>query len=487
MPVSEQSLSRPFGLLVEGYQPGVYDNAVSYVRQGKKIHFFKGGLKDAFETADTGLTLVESLSDFDLIKRVNEDTGVQYEDIADSQWVYEGVHQRSDTRNINKRTYRRAIWDRLIEAADSYVQARVRARGMYGHAEHPEDGRMNMARVGVLTRSLKLRKGGDMDGVVWGVGEALDFGDGVYVRGMMRNRLQWGVSSRGKGSISADGDVNDDYVLETFDAVTRPSTPGADKMYRMGVDSKPRRASVTVPESVKRVLESEQNLVVMMQAVDTAVASGVLDAVQEATALRDIVSRMTLTTPASVIETAVALDRRSRKAAQDATDARVVEAVNAAVSPVSSALEESRAESSLLRFDVEKKNDQLRVCHRILDEQKAQIAALRAENRALTEAASSASVKVRVATVALKGLSRKRGSDILSESTRSSPTGDKAQAKPPVVPMASAYQRGCLPQDGLVVESASPVASVGTGVYRSDSVVDDGVRLAGNAINTKKG
>jgi len=83
---------------------------------------------------------------------------------------------------------------------------------------------MNAKEGALVTRSLKLKK----DGVVWGVAELLDTPNGLILQEYTRKDVRWGVSSRGNGSVDDKGFVNEnDYSLSTFDAVLKPSTPGA--------------------------------------------------------------------------------------------------------------------------------------------------------------------------------------------------------------------------------------------------------------------
>ena len=139
-------------------------------------------------------------------------------------WIVEGPFQRSDVKNANRRVYPRAIWERLIGDDNSYVQQTIRARGMLGHLEHPTDGRTDGNKGALVVTGAKLNS----DGVVWGEAEILDTPSGLILQEYTRKRVRWGVSSRGNGEVKEDGVVEaQSFVLETWDAVMKPSVPGA--------------------------------------------------------------------------------------------------------------------------------------------------------------------------------------------------------------------------------------------------------------------
>lgn len=237
-------------LIYEGYSVQDYPIEVLYVQQGKKVFFAQGTAQiseSLREPEKHGVSVVDSIRAFDLIFE-NDAQGGNYA-IPEARYVFEGVYQRSETKNVNKRYYPSVIWESLVGNKDSYLMRRCAERGLLGHLEHPENGMMDGAKVAILTTALSLRKGG----IVWGVGEALDEGMGKIVRSFIRHKARWGVSSRGRGDIADDGRIDpESYVCETWDAVTKPSTPGSDKMYPVGG----RKAMVTVPESIQLLQES---------------------------------------------------------------------------------------------------------------------------------------------------------------------------------------------------------------------------------------
>lgn len=204
--------------LMEGFHDE-WTPTTTYVRQGNKVMFFQGGTNTLDESSALGesVQIVESLNDLELVER----DGKNY--VKDGTWVVEGVFQRSDVRNQNKRIYRRKLWETRIGNANGGVQKAIKDRSMIGHFEHPKDGKTDGNLGALLVTGLKLLE----DGRVWGRAELLDSVPGNTLRNFTRDRVKWGVSSRGRGTVDNSGYVNEDYELVTFDATMTPSTPGA--------------------------------------------------------------------------------------------------------------------------------------------------------------------------------------------------------------------------------------------------------------------
>ena len=132
----------------------------------------------------------------------------------------EGVFQRSDVENANKRVYPRSIWER--ELNEKRVSEAVSNRAMFGELDHPADGKTSLKRVAHLITSLSLGE----DGQVTGAADILDTPNGQILKTLFESGAQVGISSRGSGSVQ-NGVVQEDFKLNTFDFVARPSTPGA--------------------------------------------------------------------------------------------------------------------------------------------------------------------------------------------------------------------------------------------------------------------
>jgi len=214
----ESMIGKPL-IICEG-SAGVFYPELSYVQQGSKVLMFRGQQDASLCESITGggLTLVESIDDLDIVESAE---GKKI--IKEGKWFAEGPFQRSDVENANKRSYPRSVWERIVADSKSPTQARVKNGDMLGLLEHPADGRTDGNKGAIKIESLELKK----DGVVWGKLKMLDTPAGKILKEYTREGVRWGVSSRGHGSLDAKGMIGDDYRLETFDAVMKPSTPGA--------------------------------------------------------------------------------------------------------------------------------------------------------------------------------------------------------------------------------------------------------------------
>ena len=139
---------------------------------------------------------------------------------ANGRFRVEGVFQRSDIENANKRVYPRTIWEK--ELKEARVREVLENRAMFGELDHPSDGKTSLKRVSHLITELQLRD----DGIVHGAAEILPTPNGQILKALFESGAQIGISSRGSGSVQ-NGVVQEDFKLSTFDFVARPSTPGA--------------------------------------------------------------------------------------------------------------------------------------------------------------------------------------------------------------------------------------------------------------------
>lgn len=160
-----------------------------------------------------------------------------------------GTFQRADTENANKRVYPRDLWVDVLKRPD--VVERIENRRMLGMLGHPGSGQTDPEKVSHIVTAQELRS----DGTVYGEAEVLDTPVGRIAETMFKAGIGLGISSRGDGSIEQKGgknEVQNDYRLETYDLVLKPSTPGAyPAMLSEG----------TVEENEKLVAEAIEGLV----------------------------------------------------------------------------------------------------------------------------------------------------------------------------------------------------------------------------------
>jgi len=131
----------------------------------------------------------------------------------------QGVFQRADVENANKRKYPRAVLEKVLSEKSDAMQ-RMRAGRMVGHMEHPGDGITDLNKVAIKISDLRMEK----DGTVRGKADLLETVKGRDARALVKGGVSVGISSRGRGTVGRDGRVQNDFVLETFDLVHNPST-----------------------------------------------------------------------------------------------------------------------------------------------------------------------------------------------------------------------------------------------------------------------
>ena len=144
----------------------------------------------------------------------------QITESASGRMRVEGVFQRSDVPNANKRVYPRSLWEK--ELKEKRIMEAMSSRAMFGELDHPSDGKTSLKRVSHIITGLQL----ESDGTVTGAAEILPTPAGEILKVLFESGAQVGISSRGSGSVN-NGVVAEDYKLSTFDFVARPSTPGA--------------------------------------------------------------------------------------------------------------------------------------------------------------------------------------------------------------------------------------------------------------------
>lgn len=146
-----------------------------------------------------------------------------------NQWlIVEGIAQRADAPNANKRIYPRTVLEKAL--GDERFQEGLKARGVLGELDHPDDGKTSLKRIAHIVLEAKLLPNGD----VWSKFLILNNPDGERLKELFRANARVGVSSRGSGSVAPGNGqhaglsiVQEDFRISTWDFVTTPSTFGA--------------------------------------------------------------------------------------------------------------------------------------------------------------------------------------------------------------------------------------------------------------------
>ncbi len=136
--------------------------------------------------------------------------------------MLQGVIQRAEMKNQNKRIYPKDILTREIE---NYQKA-VRENRALGELDHPESSTVSLKNVSHVIREMWW-DGDTVNGRI----EVLPTPQGKILESIIDSGVTIGISSRGVGSTEKTNEgadrVQSDFQLICFDIVSEPSTPGA--------------------------------------------------------------------------------------------------------------------------------------------------------------------------------------------------------------------------------------------------------------------
>lgn len=132
--------------------------------------------------------------------------------------VARGEFGRVGVPTQNGRRYSESLMKREIKR----LSEDLKARRVLGELDHPESGKTSLKRVSHVVTDLWIE-----NGIVMGEAEILGTTEGKQLRALIDANIPIGVSSRGFGSTkpSADEaeDVQDDFILKTYDFVADPA------------------------------------------------------------------------------------------------------------------------------------------------------------------------------------------------------------------------------------------------------------------------
>jgi len=124
-----------------------------------------------------------------------------------------GVWSTAELKNNNNRVYTKEILEREI----TKVQGKVDEGTLWGELGHPPNPEINPERISILTSMLEWKSND-----VFGRAKILDTPMGKIASTLIKEG-KIGISSRGLGTVSEEGYVNEDFNLITWDLVTDPS------------------------------------------------------------------------------------------------------------------------------------------------------------------------------------------------------------------------------------------------------------------------
>lgn len=144
----------------------------------------------------------------------------------DGSRVLEGLFQRANARNRNKRIYPQKILERETAKLKGVISENS---GIFGELDHPETVVVQMKNACTRLDHLNMSPDGIVEGRMT-LMPTLPFGKfAIGCADALGGKI--GVSSRGAGTLlkGSNGDimVGEDYNMRTYDCVHDPSTEGA--------------------------------------------------------------------------------------------------------------------------------------------------------------------------------------------------------------------------------------------------------------------
>lgn len=196
---------------------------------------------------------------------------IERSEAADGRVHVRGRFQHCDLKNRNGRVYPRRVWERHLMSDADFMKS-IREGRVFGHLEHPDDGRSNLNLAAIKIEDLKIKPNGEIIGEL----STLSTEAGKTAAALFNDGLKIGISSRGHGSVQKNqegiDEVQEDFVPEAFDLVAEPSTPGAD-LVKEALEHYVKAESLTegkqIPEDVQRRVQKENALAMLTSRLET--------------------------------------------------------------------------------------------------------------------------------------------------------------------------------------------------------------------------
>ena len=153
------------------------------------------------------------LLDGSIEETLNEGTGN-----TERNYYISGIFSTPEAKNRNGRIYSRAIWEREVQKYQKEINEK--SVNTLGEWQHPPRSTVDPIKAVMRIVELKMDANGNV------VGKAKILNDNTEatnkLKGLIKEGVKIGVSSRGVGKVSATG-VVEDFKLITYDAVDMPS------------------------------------------------------------------------------------------------------------------------------------------------------------------------------------------------------------------------------------------------------------------------
>lgn len=131
----------------------------------------------------------------------------------------EGIFASAEQKNENGRVYPRKILEREVEK----VTESVKNRTCLGELNHPTDrAETALDKAAILVEKLEWNNND-----VHGKAKILSTPYGQIAKNLLEDQVNFGISSRGLGTVNESGYVNEDYALITWDLVQNASNPAS--------------------------------------------------------------------------------------------------------------------------------------------------------------------------------------------------------------------------------------------------------------------
>lgn len=141
----------------------------------------------------------------------------------------EGVLATVEVKNGNGRYYKKELWERELNKFQQKIN--MGTTETVGELDHPDSQIINLKNGSHAIRKIWW-DGDHVKGILEVFSDPGEYGtvSGRILGAYVKNKLLFGISSRGMGSLEQVGEVmevQDDFDLLTWDAVSNPSNPGS--------------------------------------------------------------------------------------------------------------------------------------------------------------------------------------------------------------------------------------------------------------------
>ena len=194
-----------------------------------------------------------------LIERLDFDNAnIQVESLEDSttktkSMFMKGIFLQAEVKNHNERIYPQ---HEIVRAVDN-INNKIKVNGpLPGECAHPEGLEINIDRISHAITEMWMDGNNGM-----GKLKILPTQHGNIIKVLLENGVKLGVSSRGSGSVGADGRVYD-FDIITIDIVSQPSAPNAypQTIYEKVLHAKNSQEILDLAEAVKHDYSAQKYL-----------------------------------------------------------------------------------------------------------------------------------------------------------------------------------------------------------------------------------